>query len=390
MLFVVIGVMVAACGGDGESADDTANNTQSSGNDTTTLVTVQDDADSTTNSADTVSQQQTNDNDDEDPLNEDAQAIATITGELSMLDNDSVAEVFVLNDTVLLSGTLEYLNTSRDNVHRFSLDFDPVDGNGWFSENDRFRLMTVEFSYDYDEEDTVEYRYPDDREDAFFSYSLSTVTNRQASFDPTDWDDVTGILSVTPDDMQASGEINLTIPIIDDTNDEPAGEITLDITFTDIAVENPEEYQVELDRIERERELRQAMADAVSLTISGAFDLSIPPAGVLYYSSSQFRLSISEPDVVMVQLRFNQDITPGTYTPEASCNRFTWTTTCLTLTQYLPDGNYIEYSENITGDLTLETLIPLRATLNVTAEDMAGNAITVTGEFSDVPFPLDD
>lgn len=266
------------------------------------------------------------------------------------------------------------------------LDFDPADDNGFFFENNRFHFSGGEISYDYTGENVVTYTYPDDRDEVFFSYSLSTSTNRQASYAASDWDDVTGTITLTPDGMMVSGEVNLTIPTESSDTDEPAGVITLNIVLNDVEIENPDEYQEALDLVERRVALRQAQAEAVDLTVSGAFDLSIPPAEVLY---SQNKLTISEPDVVLIEMELNRNNQPVTFMVEASCNRVVWSNICVTITQFQPDGNYVEFTENLGGEIVIESMEPLRATINITAEDMAGNTITLSGNLNDVPYPVE-
>lgn len=73
-------------------------------------------------------------------------------------------------------------------------------------------------------------------------YELWTVSEWQASFDHFKPEALTGSVTIDQLDTVASGSLALTVPILsDNTPRVPIGEIQISVTFSDVALENPDD-----------------------------------------------------------------------------------------------------------------------------------------------------
>lgn len=322
---------------------------------------------------------------------DDGMITATMTGEIIAPSLTGEPEATDMTSEFLMEASFTYWDDDDDNRQEIELGFSPERINGFIGDTTyRMNFLSVRVALNVDE--TMTLTLPEDNDLIDPDYSMGNP-DYSVSYAPVSWDDVTGSVTATVDqDGNLSGDVSVTMPLFDSENNEPAGEITLDIPFEDIPLDNVERYVESIEGIQHDAELRQAMVDAVTLDVSGALELSVESAETLYHrpSRSVFLLRTSVPDVALIEIGIDDGVAPGTYTPEGLCADYIWDDTCFTFVAFDEDGNYTEYTENITGDLVIESVIPLTGTIDLTAEDMAGNTITITGDLSDVPFPLED
>ena len=316
---------------------------------------------------------------------------ATMTGEMTRLGFTGEPEVIDMTTEYQIRSIITYWDTNDDDTHEITLFFSPARLNGFIGDTN-YRSNGLDLRVVISTGETVTFTLPEDNDLLDPDYSLINADG-STRFEPPSQEAVTGTVTLTlNEDGTLSGDINVTVPLVDDENQEPVGEITLDIPFEDIPLDNLEDYQDAIEGLQREADLLQAMIDGVDLEVSGVLELSIGADEALYHrpGRSLFLLRASIPDVVLMEIGIDDDVSPGTYTPEGLCADFSWDDTCFTLVAFDEDGNYTEYVENITGNLVIESVIPLQGTVDLTVEDMAGNTITITGDLNDVPFPLED
>jgi hypothetical protein len=302
------------------------------------------------------------------PVTEITASTLTLTGQVTLIGADGSEILTDLDEQLPATALYTYEGGYTNSDPWYTVTIQPE--NEWLDNGLRFTQLEILF-------------HPNEL--AIGDHNIGDVSSDYLSIDiwgdfaPADGDSLTGTITLNETGDIFSGSADLTTQFEGGEYDDFAsGTIRIAVDFDGIALDNPDALAADVALVEAEQNAEATRNESVQLTITGAVGLVLPPAEIHYAENSwinTYELFMDAPDGFRFELLFLNSLEPGAYIPEGCRGGQREGDLCFALK--MPDGQ--RFNQVQSGSVTLESITPLNAQIDVTLADADGNTVQITG-----------